>query len=544
MSASRSVLPKSRDYEELYKAFEWPAPEHFNIAREICDSWAETQPGRLAIIHKTPEGPLVHFSYGELYTGANRLANALRCAGIEKRDRIAILLPLCPQTAITHIAAYKLAAVAVPLASVFGHDALEYRLNDSGAKAIVTDAEGLAKIREIRHSLEHLELIVSIDGANGEAENFDTFSEGQSEDFDTEDTRTEDWAVMVYTSGTTGPPKGALHAMRVLLGHLPGVEFSHDLFPQHGDLMWTPADWAWAGGLFNIMLPALYYGVPLLAGSFTKFDPEKAFALMEEAGVRNVFIPPTALRLMRGVENPSRRYKLSLRTIASGGETLGRETLQWGRDELGLTINEFYGQTECNYVLASCAKIGVVKPGCIGKAVPGHMVSIIDGAGNALGPDTLGLIAVLRPDPVMFLGYWKQPDATDEKFIGDWMITGDQGMIDEEGYISFVGRDDDVITSAGYRIGPGEIEDCLLKHPAVQLAAAVGKPDPLRTEIVKAFIVLKEGFTPSPELEKELTAFVRKHLSAHEYPREIAFIDEMPLTTTGKVIRRLLREKL
>lgn len=543
MSASRRLLPDSREYQELYEAFEWPAPGRFNIAREICDRWAEAEPDRLAIIHKTPEGPLVHISYGELYRRANRLANALRCAGISKRDRIALLLPQCPQTSITHIAAYKLGAVAVPLASVFGHDALEYRLNNSGAKAIVTDSAGLAKIKAIRSRLEHLDLIISIDGGEGDTQDFDAFCESSSAEFKTQDTTPDDWAVMVYTSGTTGPPKGALHGQRVLLGHLPGVEFSHDFFPQDGDLMWTPADWAWAGGLFNIMFPALYYGVPLLACSFTKFDPEQAFALMEEAGVRNVFIPPTALRMLRAVENPSQRFKLSLRTIASGGETLGRETLQWGRDQLGLTINEFYGQTECNYVLASCAAIDVVKPGSIGKAVPGHIVGIIDKAGNELGAGEEGQIAIKRPDPNMFLEYWKNTDATQEKFIGDWMTTGDQGMIDAEGYVSFVGRDDDVITSAGYRIGPGEIEDCLLKHPAVHLAAAVGKPDPVRTEIVKAFIVLKEDFKRSPELEKELGAFVREHLSAHEYPREIAFIDEMPLTTTGKIIRRLLRDQ-
>lgn len=543
MSASRSLFPESRNYQDLYKAFEWPAPERFNIAREVCDRWAEVEPDRLAIIHKTPAGLLTTISYGVLYARANRLANALRGAGTLKRDRIALLLPQCPQTAITHIAAYKLAAVAVPLAGMFGQDALEYRLNNSGAKVIVTDAAGLAKINAIQHRLAHLELIISIDGDGGKALDFETFCDGHSKDFKTEDTLADDWAVIIYTSGTTGPPKGALHGQRILLGHLPGIEFSHDFFPQTDDLMWTPADWAWIGGLFNVMLPALYYGVPLLAGGFTKFDPEKAFALMEEAGVRNVFIPPTALRLLRKIENPSKQYKLSLRTIASGGESLGRETLAWGRDQLGLTINEFYGQTECNYVLASSAKIGVVKPGSIGKAVPGHRVGIIDTAGNALEPGELGQIAVKRPDPAMFLEYWKLPDATNEKFIGNWMITGDQGQIDGEGFISFVGRDDDVITSAGYRIGPGEIEDCLIKHPSVQLAAAVGKPDPLRTEIVKAFIVLQEGFSPSDKLEKELSAFVREHLSAHEYPREIEFIDKMPLTTTGKVIRRLLREK-
>lgn len=543
MSVSRRLLPESANYEELYGGFKWSIPDRFNIAREICDRWADAEPERLAIIHKTPEGPLVHISYGELQARANQVANGLRAAGISKQDRIALLLPQCPQTAITHIASYKLGAVAVPLASLFGPDALEYRLNDSGAKAVITDKGGLAKIKAIRDRLEHLEIVICTDGADGEAQDFDAFREGQPEDFQTEDTLAEDWAIMVYTSGTTGPPKGALHAQRILPGHLPSIEYSHEFFPQEGDLMWTPADWAWAGGLFNIMLPALYYGVPLLAYNFIKFDPEAAFALMQEAGVRNAFIPPTALRMLRVVENPSERFTLSLRTIASGGEALGRETLQWGRDQLGLTINEFYGQTECNYVLASCATIGVVKPGSIGKAIPGHIVGVVDDEGNELGAGKQGQIAVKRPDPIMFLGYWKRDDATEEKFIGDWMTTGDQGVIDEEGYISFVGRDDDVITSAGFRIGPGEIEDCLIKHPAVRLAAAVGKPDPIRTEIVKAFIVLKEGFSQTPELEKELGAFVREHLSAHEYPREIAFIDEMPLTTTGKVIRRLLRDQ-
>ncbi|MGE3626674.1 MAG: AMP-binding protein, partial [Hyphomicrobiales bacterium] len=326
-------------------------------------------------------------------------------------------------------------------------------------------------------------------------------------------------------------------------GHLPSVEYSHVFYPRDGDVMWTPADWAWAGGLFNSMYPALYYGVPLVAYAFGKFDAETAFGLMEEFGIRNAFIPPTALRLLRSVEAPRDRFRLRMRTIASGGESLGRETLEWGRDTLGLTVNEFYGQTECNYVLGSCATIGVVRPGAIGLEIPGHRVAVIDGEGKVLPPGEQGQIAMLRPDPLMFLGYWKRPDATQKKFIGDWMTTGDQGVSDPDGYISFVGRDDDVITSAGYRIGPGEIEDCLLRHPAVRLAAAVGKPDPVRTEIVKAFIVLNDGFNQTPELEAELRGFVRERLSAHEYPREIAFLEEMPLTTTGKVIRRLLREQ-
>jgi acetyl-CoA synthetase len=346
---------------------------------------------------------------------------------------------------------------------------------------------------------------------------------------------------MVYTSGTTGPPKGALHGHRVLLGHFPGVEYHHEFLPQAGDRLWTPADWAWAGGLLNVLLPGLALGVPVVARKSEKFDPEEAFALMADAEIRNTFIPPTALRMLRGAGKPKRQ--LALRTVASGGEALGVETYEWGRAALGLTINEFYGQTECNIVLSSCAAIGVTRPGAIGLPVPGHDVGVIRDDGTLCRPGEQGQIAVRRPDPVMFLEYWKRPDATREKFIGDWMTTGDQGAADEDGYVRFVGRDDDVITSAGYRIGPGEIEDCLIRHPAVALAAAVGKPDPLRTEIVKAFVVLKPGYSASEALAAEIQAFVRTRLSAHEYPREVAFINEMPMTTTGKVIRRLLRDR-
>jgi acetyl-CoA synthetase len=329
----------------------------------------------------------------------------------------------------------------------------------------------------------------------------------------------------------------------VLPGHLPGVEMPHDFFPQAGDRFWTPADWAWAGGLLDALLPSLHHGVAVVARKFDKFDPEEAYALMAKHQVRNVFIPPTALRMLRTAKNPRGRHKVNLRTLGSGGESLGAETYEWGKDAFDLVINEFYGQTECNLVLASCNMIGVSRPGAIGKPVPGHDVAVIGEDGERKKPGELGQIAVKRPDPVMFIEYWGRAEATREKFIGEWMTTGDQGMVDDDGYIHFVGRDDDVITSSGYRIGPGEIEDCLIGHPSVALAAVIGKPDPVRTEIVKAFVVLKPGQHASDALATELQDFVKTRLAAHEYPREIAFIDQMPMTTTGKIIRRLLREQ-
>jgi acetyl-CoA synthetase len=441
------------------------------------------------------------------------------------------------------MAIYKLAAVALPVAVLFGPDALAYRLQNSGARALLTNRQGLAKLTQIRDEVPDLACVLSIDGAGEGALALSDLLSRASSDFTPEVTGPDDPAMMIYTSGTTGQPKGALHGHRVLLGHLPGAELPHYEFPQAGDRYWTPADWAWAGGLLDVLLPSLFHGTPVVARRLDKFDPEDAFALMASAGVRNAFIPPTALRMMRAVPSPQGRHAFRLRSVASGGESLGIEALEWGRSALGVTINEFYGQTECNLVVGSCAQLGVLRPGAMGKPVPGHVVSVIDRDGHVLKAGEIGQIAVKRPDPVMFLEYWGRPDATREKFVGEWMTTGDQGVMDEEGYITFIGRDDDVITSSGFRIGPGEIEDCLLRHPAVALAAAVGKPDPVRTEIVKAFVVLKQGHAASDALATEIQGFVRTRLSAHEYPREVAFIDSMPMTTTGKVIRRALREQ-
>ena len=536
------LLPQAGAYETMYRDFSWPRPDVFNIGVEVCDKWQD-EPERIALVHKRPDGAVDRITFGDLIEQTNRIANMFVSNGIAPGDRVGLLLPQRPETALAHIALYKLGAIAVPLAILFGVDALEYRLNNCGAKALVTSEQGLAKIESIETELPALQSIFCVDGAIGSALDFHSLLADCPPEFDPVETAPDDPALMVYTSGTTGPPKGALHGHRVLLGHLPCTEFAHEGFPREDDLIWTPADWAWAGGLLNILLPGLYYGVPVLAYSFEKFDPEAAFALMEEVGVRNTFLPPTALKILRTVSKPGERYDLKLRTIGSGGEALGRELVEWGEKELGITINEFYGQTECNLVLSSNAAIGVSRPGAIGRPVPGHEVAVIDKDGHELPAGELGIVAVRRPDPVMFLKYWDNDQATRDKYIGDWLVTGDQGTLDADGYIHFVGRDDDVITSAGYRIGPGEIEDCLISHPAVALAAAVGKPDPERTEIVKAFIVLNDGFVESQDLEDEIRKWVRERLSAHEYPREIAFEDSLPLTTTGKVIRRLLRER-
>ncbi|MGI4815042.1 MAG: acyl-CoA synthetase [Janthinobacterium lividum] len=539
------MLAAEKDYETLAAGFAWNIPERYNIGVDACDKWADGS-ARPALIYETADGTVQRYSFDELKRLSNQLAHSFARHGVARGDRVGVFLPQAPETAIAHLAAYKSAAVAVPLFALFGIDALEFRLFDSGAVALITDRQGYEKIRPIRASLPQLKLIYCIDADADDAPPgtlaFWPALREEALAFTPVDTGANEPALIIYTSGTTGKPKGALHGHRVLLGHLPGVEMSQALFPSGARLMWTPADWAWIGGLLDVLLPCWHHGVPVLARRFEKFDGAAAFDLMARHGVTHAFLPPTAIKMMRGVERPCERWSLALQAVASGGESLGEELLEWGRATLGVTINEFYGQTECNVVLSSCATLFPPRLGAIGKPVPGHKVAIVDDAGQPLPPGTEGNIAIRAPDPVMFLGYWNNPSATREKYAGDYLMTGDLGVADAEGFVRFVGRNDDVITSAGYRIGPGPIEDCLLGHPAVRMAAVIGLPDAERTEIVKAFIVLNEAFTSSEVLVRELQAHVKTRLAAHEYPRAISFVDSLPMTTTGKIIRRALRE--
>lgn len=538
------MLAQATPYEQLYQDFKWSVPERFNIAEACCDRWAD-DPDRIALIEINEAGESRALSFRELQIDANRLANSLQAQGIEKGDRVGIFLPQCAETAFAHLACYKLGAIAVPMFSLFGPDALRHRMRDCSMRAVISDQRGIERIAAIRAELDALKVLYTIDKDTSGLDALAVHEElaRHDESFETLDSLATDPALIIYTSGTTGSPKGATHAHHVLIGHLPGVQMSHDLFPQPGDLFWTPADWAWIGGLLDVLLPSLYFGVPVVARRMLKFDPEAAFALLERHQVRNVFLPPTALKLMRQVDTPEQRWDFDVRSIASGGESLGKELLDWGRRTFGVTINEFYGQTECNMVLSSCATLGVHRPGVIGKPVPGHTMAVIDAEGMPLPNGEVGNIAVRAPDPTMFLGYWNNPTATDAKFIDDWLLTGDMGTCDTEGYFTFMGRNDDVITSAGYRIGPAPIEDCLLRHPAIRMAAVVGKKDPLRTEIVKAYVVLVDNVEPSDTLAAELQAHVKSTLSAHEYPREIAFVDEFPMTLTGKIIRHALKKQ-
>jgi acetyl-CoA synthetase len=499
-------------------------PERFNIGVACSDA---QRPDDVAIVAGADE-----LSYGRLTELSSRFASALGGLDVVAGDRVAFVLPQGFSAAVCHLGTYKAGAVALPLSELFGPDALRHRLADSAARVVVASAASLDVVEEIAAGLG---VRVVADG-----DRFARLLADASPRFAAVETRAGDPAFLIYTSGTTAAPKGVLLPHGSLLGHLPGFELSHGGFPQPGDRFWTPAEWAWMGGLMDGLIPTLFHGRTIVATPRGRFDPEAAARLIVAAGVRNAFIPPTALRVMRnaGVALP----RGTLRSVASGGETLGADTLEWAREHLGITVAEMYGQTEANYLVGNSPGAWPVRPGSMGRAYPGHDVAVIDADGNRCGPGVEGEVALRVPDPVAFLGYLNAPEATAAKLAGDWLRTGDVASRDAEGYFWFTGRADDLIISAGYRIAPQEIEQCLARHPAVAAVAVVGVPDATRGEVVKAFVVAREP-EPGDALAAELQRFVRERLAAYEYPRRVEFVAELPLTVSGKIRRSALRSE-
>jgi acetyl-CoA synthetase len=534
-------MPDRPTYEQLYGSFRWNIPARYNIATDVCDRHAG-DPGKIAMIGEDSDGKTWKMTFREVQRRANQLANLLLSLGLVKGDRVMLLLGQNAWTAIGHVACWKAGLVSVPTSILFAADAVAYRLNAVGVRVVITDLANLPSVEKARLVAPAMKHVFLVDGAAPNAPSIAKVIEAARDSFENVDTAVDDPAFLNFTSGTTGNPKGALQAHRSMLGHMPGAEMGFDSFPQPGDCMWSPADWAWLAGLMDVLMPAWFHGVPVLTFRAPRFDPEQAYAMMGRHRVRTTLLTPTMLRVMRQIPDPVKRYGLDLRTIISGGESVGKELHEWSTGALGAPINEMFGQTECNLVLASNGNMMPVKPGSLGRAVPGHVAGIVDDSGQPLPAGTIGNLAFRSPDPVMMLEYWQNPEATRNKYADGWLITGDLAQCDEDGYFWFHGRADDVITSAGYRIGPSEIEDALARHPAVVMAAAVGVPDPVRTESIKAFIILKEGIQPNPALVEEVRNFVREHLARHEVPRDIEFVATLPMTTTGKILRRELRD--
>jgi acetyl-CoA synthetase len=544
------------------------------MAEVCCRRWAGA-PGsaqQIAVYAVDTDGGLTTHTYADLQDQANRLSHVLQGLGVQRGDRVAIVLPQRFETAVAYMAVLQMGAVAMPLSMLFGPEALAFRLTDSEAVVALCDESSVDNLLAVRPSCPLLRSVLGVGGAGARADApYEDAVAQASPQFNPANTLAEDAAILIYTSGTTGNPKGALIPHRALIGNLTGFVCSQNWFGfdgvknEHSEaVFWSPADWAWTGGLMDALLPTLYFGRPIVAFN-GRFSPQAALELMARFGVTHTFLFPTALKAMMkaypGTPQTSVRQQFSLRlqAIMSAGEAVGDAVFGYCQSQLGVTVNEMFGQTEINYIVGNCASRWPAQPGSMGRAYPGHRVAIIDEAGQECAVGVAGDVALHRydvhghPDPVFYLGYWKNPAATQDKWTGDWCRTGDLATRDAEGYLWYQGRADDLFKAAGYRIGPGEIENCLIKHPAVANAAVVPKPDKARGAVVKAYVVLAPDYIAgiscytgdkgqlSIKLMAELQAHVKGKLAPYEYPKEIEFVDALPMTTTGKVQRRVLR---
>jgi len=541
------AMPPYESYVEARKEFHWRLPRAFNPGVDLIRGH---NPDQLALIYEQPTGAVSMHTYGDLDERSDRLAAGLRGLGIEAGDRLAVVIPQSPTNPIVHLAAWKLGAISVPLTVLFGSDALKYRLRDSGARAVVVDPSVRETVESIRGECPALEYVLERDDPpTTEGPSVTSLIRSHNSGFDSYASTPETPSVIMYTSGSTGPPKGVLHSHALWLGRAAAAfnYFDHGLDP--GARLWTPADWAWGAALGGTLFAGLHYGSTVVAWPRDGFDPEAVFEFLSRHEVTHSFLPPTALRMLMDVDDPTDRFDLSLRTLAAAGEPLTPEILRWVDKAFdSVALNEFYGQTELNLVVGNCSQWFPATPESMGKPLPGYAVRIVDlddpDPSEPLPRGTAGELAV-KPDDrrVFFDEYWELPEKTAAKQLDGWFLTGDIVRRDSEGYLWFVSRKDDVILSSGYRIGPMEIESVLLDHPAVEQAGVVGVPDETRGEAIKAFVQPVDAVDGSPKLKNELTELVRKRLAEYEYPREIEFVDSLPTTTTGKIQRRTLRER-
>ncbi|MFC7157575.1 acyl-CoA synthetase [Halomarina halobia] len=535
-------------YEQLRESFEWEIPDRFNMAEYVCDRWAEDE-DRVALYAESSGGDRRTVTYRDVQRAANRLANYLSEAGVERGERVGICLGQRPEAVVGHVAIWKLNAVSVPLSTQFGPDALSYRLGDCSATACLVGKRSIETLREVREDLDALDTVVTVDETDRPEETDWNIIQEASLTFDRAPTDAEEDAIIIYTSGTTGDPKGVLHAHRLLLGHLPS--FGENFLKEgttDGTVFRTPVEWSWIGSLFSMVMPTLFYGRPVVAYDADRFDPEASFDLVERYGITNWGGPPTALRMMMQVEDPNERWDLtSMRAVGAGGEAVGESVVSWVAETFdGASFEEAYGQTEVNLVVGDCTALRERRHGKMGLAVPGHEVTIVDPetAEPTVEHGEVGEIAVrYADDPVCFVEYWHKPDATDAKVRDGWLLTEDLGTMDEDGYLSFEGRTDDVIITSGYRVSPTEIEETIASHEAVADVGVIGVPDEQRGEVPNAFVVVADGVTADDNLRATLETRVKDRLAPYEYPRRIKFLDELPKTSTGKVRRESLREE-
>jgi acetyl-CoA synthetase len=512
-------------YDDIRAAHEWRVPGHYNIAADACDKHARD---KLAMVWERYDGARREVSWGELQDLANRAAATLQLHGIQRGDRVAVLLPPTPEAAAIFFGVWKLGAILLALSVLYGDESIQHRLSDSQAKLLVTDEANASRFERT----EGTEILVlDPDGK--------TLAEGPTE-FTTADTRADDPAQLYYTSGTTGLAKAIVHAHRYMLAHEEFV-YCHEVL--EGERFHGVGEWAWAAGIAPLLGPWRLGAVQCVYQREAGFDPHRQLDFLSRNEVTNVFVTPTAMRAMMAVEDAGSRYPQKFRRVCSAGEPLNPEAIRWFREQFGVTVLDYYGLTE-SYPLCANYPFMEVREGSMGKPMPGWDVQILDPDENPVPAGGAGEICLrARSNPHYPLGYWNRPKDTEEVFGGNWFHTKDGATQDEDGYIWYAGRADDVIISAGYRIGPFEVESVCLEHDAVREAAAVASPDELRGHVVKAFVVLAEGSQPSDELATDIQRFVRERLSAYAYPRKIEFVDDLPKTLTGKIRRIELRER-
>ncbi|MHA6258670.1 acyl-CoA synthetase [Sporosarcina sp. CAU 1771] len=532
-------LQDSFSWEDVIDRFDWNVHEKFNFAHECCDRWAEDS-HRVAIYWEDEVGKKQTWTYVELKNQSNRMANALRSMGVKKGDRVAGLLGKDMELIITVIATFKLGAIYVPLFTAFGPEAILHRLNDASCKVLITNKEQAKKLEGLKVS----STVILTDEESSDGTSFEEFVQSFPATFETEPTKFMDPCVLQYTSGSTGKPKGATWSHKLLISMDPYITQAMGI--EEDDIFFGGADMGWAYGLINCTLAPLSYGVPIVVykGSF---KVEKVYQLLEDYKISNMAYAPTAYRMMaKSGPELIKQYSIQVKKFSSAGEPLNAEVVHFFKKNFGREVYDHYGSTETGMIVNNYNSTDmIVKSGSMGLPSPGFTVELLDVAGNPVDKGEIGEIATdSTAFSFYFLGYWMDSEKTKEKYKGKWFLTGDLASMDEDGYFWFEGRSDDIISSAGYRIGPFEVESCLLEHPAVAEVAVVGKPDQLKGEIVKAFVVLTPSSKPLESLEEELSVFVKNKLSKHQYPREIEFIDSLPKTQSGKIQRYILKQSM
>ena len=538
MSDYRRFRPGT--YEEMVSSFRWEVPETYNIAADTVD---KHDPGGLAMLWEDWQGNERKLTFGEIRDLSNRIANVLTGLGVEWGDRVAVLLPSLPETAAAFIAVYKLGGILLSLSQLYGDDSIAHRLVDSGAKVIVTDGINRPRLEGMGERVESLERVVVLNAGDslvGDDVDLDEAMARASGEFTTVETSAHDPAQLYYSSGTTGQAKGILHAHRYLLGHNE-YELCHDV--RADEVFHSTGEWAWIAGIVPGLLGPWRFGVPVAV--FQRqggYDPEQTLYVLEKYNVGNMFTTPTALRAMTELKDPGSQYKTNLRIACSAGEPLNPEVIRWFEAQFGIKVFDYYGLTE-SYPLCGNFPTVEVRPGSMGRPLPGWEVAILSPGGDEPLPSgELGEICLrARTNPHYPIGYWNRPEDSEDVFGGKWFRTKDAARIDDDGYVWYEGRADDVIISAGYRIGPFEVESAIVELPEVIEAAAVASPDPKRGNIVKAFVKLAPGTQGSDELAQRIKDHVRDRYAAYAYPRELEFVEDLPKTLTGKIRRIELR---